>query len=118
MRFLLAFAVVGFIGWALPLTARSSVQTAPRMVRSAVQADTLRYAVAAGESLIVQLPAEVRGRDASYRLLRAPALSWLVDRSFFWRTLTSESGTMHVLVEQKGAGMEPDTLVLVIRVGQ
>ncbi len=118
MRFQLAFAVVCVIVWALPPTARSGVQTAPDAVRSAVQADTLRYAVTAGQPLIVQLPAEVRGREASYRLLRGPALSWLVDRSFFWRTLSSEYGTMHVLIEQRAAGREPNTLVLAIQVGR
>ena len=118
MRFLFAFAVVCVIVSALPASARSSVQTAPDAVRSAAQADTLRYAVTAGQPLIVQLPAEVRGRDASYKLLRGPALSWLVDRSFFWRTLSSEHGTMHVLIERRAEGREPDTLVLAITVGR
>lgn len=118
MRFLFTFAIVCVIVWALPPTAGSGVQTAPFAVRSAVQADTLRYAVTAGQPLIVQLPAEVRGRDASYRLLRGPALSWLVDRSFFWRTLSSEYGTMHVLIERYSEGREPNTLVLAVTVGR
>ena len=118
MRFLLAFAVVCVIVWALPSLARSGVQTAPDAVRSAIQADTLRYAVTAGQPIIVQLPDEHRGRDASYRLLRGPALSWLVDRSFFWRTLSSEYGTMHVLIERRAEGRERDTLVLAITVGR
>lgn len=94
------------------------MQTAPDALRSNVQADTLHYAVTAGDPLIVQLPPEVGGRQASYRLLRGPALSWLVDRSFFWRTLSSEFGTMNVLVERRGSGIEPDTLVLSIQVSR
>jgi len=118
MRFLSAFAVVCVIVLASPPAAGLGVQTARNPVRSAVQADTLRYAVTAGQPLIVQLPAEVRGRYASYRLLRGPALSWLVDRSFFWRTLSSEHGTMHVLIERRAEGREPDILVLAIQVGR
>lgn len=104
--------------WALPLSARSSLQTAPSVERSTPQADTLRYSITAGEPLIVQLPSEVRGRETSYRLLRGPALSWLVDRSFFWRTLRTENGMMHVLIEQRASGMDSNTLVLAIQVGQ
>lgn len=70
----------------------------------------------AGEPLVVALPAEVRGREARYRLVSAPALSWLVDRSFLWRTLPTESGEMPVLVRREADGVEPDTLVLAVEI--
>lgn len=81
---------------------------------SAAANDTLRYEVRAGQPLLVALPPRHRGQPANYRLLRGPALSWLVDRGFFWRTLASESGTMPVLVRRVAPGVEPDTLVLMV----
>jgi hypothetical protein len=86
------------------------------VLSDAAAADTLRLEVRAGLPLITALPARHHGRPASYRLLHAPALSWLVDRSFFWRTLPSESGTMPVLIRRVAPGVEPDTLVLMVRV--
>jgi hypothetical protein len=82
----------------------------------AAAADTIRLEVRAGLPLVTALPPRHQGRPASYRLLQAPALSWLVDRSFFWRTLPTESGTMPVLVRRVAPGVEPDTLVLMVRV--
>lgn len=74
-------------------------------------ADTLRFAMPSGEALVTALPA-----DGSYRVLRAPALSWLVDRSFFWQTLPAERGREFVLLERR-RGDRTDTLVLVVDVG-
>lgn len=79
-------------------------------------ADTLHLQVRAGEPLLATLPARHQGQPASYRLVRGPALSWLVDRAFYWRTLPSESGAMPVLVRRVAPGVEPDTLVLMVRV--
>jgi hypothetical protein len=79
-----------------------------------VVSDTIRTAVQAGEPLLVTLPDEHRGREARYRVLDAPALSWLVDRSFYWRTLPAERGVLHVLFERTVDGAEPDTLVLAV----
>lgn len=62
--------------------------SAPRYVEAS--ADTIRQSVIAGETLIVALP----GPD--YRALNPPALSWLVDRSFMWRTLPQERGALAV----------------------
>ena len=76
--------------------------------------DTLRYQVRAGRSLIVALPATFEEREASYRLLKAPALSWLVDRSFMWRTTAGERGQLAVLIERRAPGILPDTLVLLV----
>lgn len=83
----------------------------PHSEAPAPAADTLRYAVPSGEALVTPLPAE-----GSYRVLRAPALSWLVGRSFFWQTLPAERGREFVLLERQ-RGDRTDTLVLVVDVG-
>ena len=62
--------------------------TPPRYAEA--RADTIRHTVIAGETLIVDLPGD------GYRALNPPALSWLVDRSFMWRTLSQERGTLAV----------------------
>ncbi|MEM1057305.1 MAG: hypothetical protein AAGI52_17445 [Bacteroidota bacterium] len=80
------------------------------------QTDTLRYQVRAGHTLIVALPTDVEGREVDYRLLEAPALSWLVDRSFMWRTTPGERGTLPILVERSEQGGSPDTLVLLVEI--
>jgi hypothetical protein len=75
-------------------------------------ADTLRYELTAGQSLVVPLP----GRDdASFRGVRLPALSLLVDRSFAWRTLPGETGREYILIQRRTAA-RTDTLVLVVDV--
>lgn len=85
-----------------------SVQASP--------ADTLRYAVRAGETLIVALPARLAGSEVRYELTEAPALSWLVDRSFMWRTLDRERGTLPVRLRRLAAGREADLLVLLVEI--
>ena len=78
--------------------------------------DTLRHAIQAGEVLIIDLPEELNGTAiASYSLLRAPALSWLIDYSFMWRTLPQDAGSHHVLI-RADAPAASDTLVLAINV--
>jgi len=67
-------------------------------------ADTLRYSVRAGETLIVALPGSVAGADVAYEVIEAPALSWLVDRSFMWRTLARERGTQPLRHPRIGGG--------------
>ncbi|OZC02731.1 hypothetical protein [Rubricoccus marinus] len=79
-------------------------------------ADTLRYTVTAGSPLIVALPVLHEGRSATYRLLDAPALSWLVDRSFLWRTTPSERGTLPVQIERTVEGAGVDRLVLMVEI--
>ena len=59
------------------------------------KADTLRHSVRAGETLIAALPAP------DYRAVDPPALSWLVDRSFMWRTLAQERGTLAIRFEHE-----------------
>lgn len=77
-------------------------------------ADTLRLSVRSGEPLVTALPGESAW---TFRALRAPALSWLVGRSFYWKTLPGERGREFVLVERRYQSVPQDTLVLVIDVG-
>lgn len=102
MRFALLFAFALLLG---------AAAEPPTDGPAAPAADTLRFAVPSGEALVTALPA-----DGSYRVLRAPALSWLVDRSFFWQTLPAERGREFVLLERR-RGDRTDTLVLVVDVG-
>ena len=81
----------------------------------AAQADTLRAQVRAGETLIVALPASVGGVEATYRVVEAPALSWLVDRSFLWRTLAAERGELAVTFERR-SGAAPTEVVLLVEI--
>lgn len=69
--------------------------------------------VRAGTPLVTLLPAD---GDLTLRPLRAPALSWLNGRSFYWRTLPGEEGREFVLVERRRGETPLDTLVLVVDV--
>lgn len=81
---------------------------------SAAVSDTLRHSVRGGEVLIIDLPEELDGQPVdSYSLLHAPALSWLVDYSFMWRTLPQDAGRHNVLIHADGLA---DTLVVAIDV--
>lgn len=75
-------------------------------------ADTLRYTVTAGESLVVPLPGP---EDATFRGIRLPSMSMLVDRSFGWRTMHGLEGREYVLIQRR-VGERADTLVLAIDV--
>ena len=91
-----------------PTVAAPSVQASP--------ADTLRFSVRAGETLIVALPPRVAGAEVRYEIDQAPALSWLVDRSFLWRTLAQERGTLPVRFRRLGAAGGTDALVLLVEI--
>jgi hypothetical protein len=88
----------------------------PRVAPSATT-DTLRPTVDAGQPLILALPAE---RDSvrinRYRLIRGPALSGVVGRSFAWVTQPADAGRATVLLRPVGRSPLPDTLALVITV--
>lgn len=72
--------------------------------------DTLRAAVTAGQPFITVLPGE-----GSFTLVRAPALSWLIQRSFFWNTLPEDRGEHSVFIARETSAAR-DTLVLLISV--
>lgn len=78
----------------------------------AAAADTLRYELTAGRSLVVPLPGP---DDATFRGVRVPSLSWVVDRSFGWRTLPGEIGREYILIQRRTQA-RIDTLVLVVDV--
>jgi hypothetical protein len=85
----------------------------PHEATEAVAApDTLRFTVTPGQPLVVSLPGP---EDAQFRGVRLPALSWLVDRSFAWRTLPSEQGREYILIQRR-TQTRTDTLVLVVDV--
>jgi hypothetical protein len=105
-----------------PLRASPSAQTTPPRARS--PADTTRRRVKAGEVLITTLPAQVSGRRVvAYDLLRAPALSDLAGRSFFWRTRPETRTGRHRLLFRARfdttvapRNAPADTLALIVRV--
>ena len=76
--------------------------------------DTLRLSIPSGEPLVVALPGDPAW---TFRTLRAPALSWLVGRSFYWRTMPGERGREYVLIERRYRSEPQDTLVVVVDVG-
>ncbi len=111
-------AILVVAGAALAGSARSAerADAAPSSPQRTSEAagDTLRYEVRAGQAFLVALPARVGGAPAEYRVVSAPAMSWLVDRSFFWQTIASERGLMPVVFQYSPA--PDDTLVLLVEV--
>ncbi len=79
-------------------------------------ADTIHATVQAGQTLILALPERAGRAEASYEVLEAPALSWLVDRSFMWRTLERERGTLPVRFLRRAGDATPDTLVVLVEI--
>ena len=74
-------------------------------------ADSLQYVTQAGEVLIIDLPGEPGAENlVRYALLRAPALSWLVGDSFFWRTREKDAGLHELLFRATYSNAPPDTL--------
>ena len=97
----------------LVLGAERPAEASPYAAAAAAQ-DTLRYAAVAGRPLIVGLPARYQGAPARYELVEAPALSWLVDRSFLWSTQPGERGALPIKIRRTAPGALPDTLVLIV----
>ncbi len=79
-------------------------------------ADTLRYEVAAGNPLIIALPARIEGAEASYEVMEAPALSWLVDRSFFYQTMRGERGTLAIRLRRTSTSGGTTPVVLLVTI--
>ena len=103
-----------------PSTSRYAEGSLPALEVNAphtVPVDTIRRRVQAGRPLIMTLPAMLGGRPvASYRFLRAPALSWLIDRSILWRTRPEDVGDHAMLVGVALADAPPDTLTILVTV--
>ena len=97
-----------------PPDQRPSLEVAYPAAEASAFADTLRYSVRAGETLIVSLPARVAGSEAQYVIEQAPALSWLVDRSFMWRTLERERGTLPIRLRRIVGGAGSEEVVLLV----
>ena len=104
----LVLVVAGLLGAAAP----PQRAEAPARYAAPAAADTLRAEVRAGETLVVALPAVADGVETAYRVLEAPALSWLVDRSFMWRTLPAERGELAVRFERT-SGSRGEVVLLV-----
>ncbi len=107
---LLVFAV-----GVVPTAQAERAPAPPPYADQASRADTLRYSVRAGETLIVALPVPA-GSEASYEVVEAPALSWLVDRSFMWRTLARERGVLPVRLRRTTTGRAPEEVVLLVEI--
>ncbi len=80
-------------------------------------AETLSYMVESGQVLILNLPSSF-GTTAveSYRIKQAPALSWLVERSYFWRTLAKDVGEHRISFEARSAGRPIEEVVVLVDV--
>jgi len=79
--------------------------------------DTLYYTVEAGEVLIFALPVQWEANTVEkYSIIHAPALSWLVDRSFFWRTLEEDTGRHILQFNVDYTDVPVDTLVVSVHV--
>lgn len=108
MRLALVLAVLSISALALLGTTAAPVSETTATAR----ADTLRFEVVAGDPLVIRLP----GTDETrYRVLHAPALAHLVDRSFAWTTLPGERGRELILLLRTEGGRS-DTLVLAVDV--
>lgn len=94
----------------------------PRRSGRSWGADSTRRRVTAGETLFVTLPSAVDGQAvASYEMLRAPAMSDLAGRSFFWRTRPRDEGRHRLLFRARldstaRAPAAVDTLAMVVTV--
>ncbi len=123
----LVLTALATLGFRAPAAHRSEMQTNASALRSygdttqtgqpAVRAETLSYVVQSGEVLIFNLPTSFGPRRMErYRLKQAPALSWLVDRSYFWRTLAKDVGEHTLIFEATTAGSTVEDIYVVVDV--
>ena len=97
---------------------RAAVRVEARNYTAAVRdSDTLRVEIPPGRPLITLLPDSVAGRAIqSYENVRVPALSWRIDRTFFWQTTPNDRGTHAVLFRVVDGGGLIDTLTVLVKV--
>lgn len=106
---------VALIAMAIALHAGATFSVPPNQQTILIQQpDVLRDSVQAGEVFITALPWE-NGQNVEYELLRGPALSWLVGRSFFWDTRPEDAGE-HRILFRSITEAQTDTLVLSLTV--
>ncbi|MEZ4698846.1 MAG: hypothetical protein R2834_00840 [Rhodothermales bacterium] len=97
-------------------TLRSSLDGLP-LERREVPAESLSFVVASGEVLIFNLPTSFGAQEIdTYRLKRAPALSWLVERSYFWRTLAKDVGEHTIVFEGLAGGRVAEEVYVLVDV--
>jgi hypothetical protein len=71
-----------------------------------VAAETLNYMIQSGDVLIFNLPPSFGPlRIDRYRIRSAPALSWLYERAYFWRTLQKDIGEHHIVFDGLAGGL-------------
>lgn len=76
-------------------------------------AETLSFVIQAGDVLIFNLPQSIEGRSIdAYRIRTSPALSWIHERSFFWRTLAKDVGKHEILLSGFRNGVSTEELVI------
>ena len=77
------------------------------------KAETLSFVIQAGDVLIFNLPTSIEGRSVdSYSIRKSPALSWIHERSFFWRTLAKDVGKHEILLSGSRNGVNTEELVI------
>ncbi len=124
---LVLVALMATTGFKAPASHRLDLQTNASPLRSgadttlggepAIRAETLSYVIQSGEVLIFNLPASFGSRRMErYRLKQAPALSWLVERSYFWRTLSKDVGEHTLIFEATTAGAATEDVYVLVDV--
>lgn len=79
--------------------------------------DSLTYTVVAGDNLIITLPDSLADQAvAAYHLSQPPALSWLHDRSFVWKTRDRDRGEHRLLFEATVSSIAPDSFIVRVTV--
>ena len=78
-----------------------------------VPAETLSFIIQAGDVLIFNLPESIEGRQVdTYTIRDSPALSWIHERSFFWRTLAKDVGKHEILLSGVRNGVNTEELII------
>ena len=77
------------------------------------KAETLSFVIQAGDVLIFNLPETIEGRPVdTYEIRKSPSLSWIYERSFFWRTLAKDVGKHEILLTGKRNGVQTEELII------
>ncbi|MBX2822399.1 MAG: hypothetical protein KTR29_22075 [Rhodothermaceae bacterium] len=115
--------IISFIAPPHPPTTEISFELAPNAYQQTIanwigdvhtsRAETLSFVIQAGDVLIFNLPTSIEGRSVdSYSIRKSPALSWIHERSFFWRTLAKDVGKHEILLSGSRNGVNTEELVI------